>query len=226
MTLSVHVVGHNVAVETMFKEHDFALKDNEDADLVCFTGGADVTPFLYGEKPVAIDDKVKTIFDVERDLHEIKVWHAFADKPKVGICRGAQFLNVMSGGRLWQHVTKHLGNHEIKYVKEYIKKGKENRRVPVYETLEVTSTHHQQMRPGEHADVIGLCGLADKKYDEKKAVSFPEPEKYELDPEIIYYWHTTSICFQPHPEYVGAGHPCRELFFKLINDYLIPQKKA
>jgi len=53
----------------------------------------------------------------------------------VGICRGSQFLTVMSGGRLFQDVSGHaiMGTHLIKF-----KDGS---------SLGITSTHHQMMNP-------------------------------------------------------------------------------
>lgn len=65
-----------------------------------FTGGQDVSPLLYGEKPL------EEIIDIceKRDKLEIEVFkRAFAaDKPILGICRGIQLINVAMGGTLYQ----------------------------------------------------------------------------------------------------------------------------
>ena len=57
------------------------------------------------------------------------------------------------------------------------------------------------MIPGDLGEVIGVAGLAHKKYTETQEKTFPNPEKYDMDTEVVYYWHTQSLCFQPHPEY-------------------------
>lgn len=65
------------------------------------TGGVDVNPRLYGEKNVA-----SGIPEPERDALEVECLEmAFAaDVPVLGICRGAQLLNVVRGGSLYQDV--------------------------------------------------------------------------------------------------------------------------
>jgi len=66
---------------------------------VVFTGGADVSPFMYGEKKLSV-----TCNDEHRDEQEKLFFERYTKVPKVGICRGGQFLNVMNGGKMWQHV--------------------------------------------------------------------------------------------------------------------------
>lgn len=52
-------------------------------DLVCFTGGEDVSPDLYQETPL---DKTRS--SKRRDNFERSVYDQWFSKPKVGICRG------------------------------------------------------------------------------------------------------------------------------------------
>ena len=65
-----------------------------------FTGGQDVDPGLYGEKPIS--DRVVPCR--ERDALEKKILAGAisCDKPVIGICRGIQSLNAALGGTLWQ----------------------------------------------------------------------------------------------------------------------------
>ena len=109
----------------------------EDVDLVVFTGGTDVNPLFYGEKPL---DTTQTA-DTDRDTLERGVYTRalFLELPMVGICRGAQFLNVMNNGKLVQHMHGH-GNTEH----ELLAGGK------VIDI--VRGDHHQSMLPsGEHS---------------------------------------------------------------------------
>lgn len=79
-----------------------------EADLVIFSGGADVNPALYKEK-----QHPTTNFSKERDVEcEVIFNHCLKnDIPMLGICRGMQFLHVMHGGKLYQNVTNHAGNN-------------------------------------------------------------------------------------------------------------------
>lgn len=102
----------------------------EDANLAVFTGGADVTPSLYGEKNVA------SSCDWLRDAAEQEVFDfcRFVGMPMFGICRGSQFLHVMMGGKLWQDVTNHCCTHDLIDVESG---------AVVKDTC---STHHQMVR--------------------------------------------------------------------------------
>jgi len=77
-----------------------ALMDTLDG--VLLTGGGDVDPVLYGE------ERHSTVEDAEpgRDEFEIDLARRAraADMPLLAICRGAQVLNVASGGTLVQDI--------------------------------------------------------------------------------------------------------------------------
>lgn len=77
--------------------------DTTPLDGVIISGGHDVEPTLY--KAAA---EVKGNYDAERDTFESAVIDsALRDKtPLLGICRGAQLLNVRLGGTLFQDLSK------------------------------------------------------------------------------------------------------------------------
>jgi gamma-glutamyl-gamma-aminobutyrate hydrolase PuuD len=108
----------------------------EGVELVCFTGGEDVSPSIYGHKNLdshcnqARDDREVLIFQMA-SKHEI---------PMTAICRGSQFLNVMCGGTMVQHLeTNHGGNLHACRTFDGMK-------------FEVTSSHHQM-------SVLGPAGV-------------------------------------------------------------------
>ncbi|MAD73967.1 MAG: peptidase C26 [Rheinheimera sp.] len=72
-------------------------------DGVVITGGHDVDPVLY-----AAEAEVQPKYDQARDELEMAVIKkAEAEQlPMLGICRGAQLLNVSRGGSLFQQLTK------------------------------------------------------------------------------------------------------------------------
>jgi gamma-glutamyl-gamma-aminobutyrate hydrolase PuuD len=122
-----------------------------------------------------------------------------------GICRGGQFLNVMNGGKMWQHVNNHAmaGVHPA----ENIKTG---------EVIDVTSTHHQMMRPSEQGVILLTASLSTRKETATERVL----GKKESDIESVFYPKTNNLCFQPHPEYVSVNHPCQVLFFRYLKECL------
>jgi putative glutamine amidotransferase len=74
-----------------------------DCDGLVLQGGADVSPSSYGEEPL----RPEWSGDVIRDRHEIAAIEvALAlGKPILGVCRGAQVLNVARGGSLYQDIN-------------------------------------------------------------------------------------------------------------------------
>lgn len=77
------------------------------ADGLFLTGGADVSPALYGEKT----QDCCGVLDPWRDDVELAYGRVFleAKKPVFGICRGFQMLNVLLGGTLYQDIPAQLG---------------------------------------------------------------------------------------------------------------------
>lgn len=188
----------NSMVANMLTRHGHTVVGNQDDkwDAAVLTGGEDVCPFLYGELPLS-----RTRSNITRDRKEISfLKNCPTFKPKIGICRGGQLLNVFSGGSLWQDVNNHTKDHEIEVVGE----GK----------VRVTSTHHQMMIPGDQATVIATANEADKFEGQDVVVNGKNGE----DLEIAWYWNTNSLCFQPHPEYHSGE--CQELFMLCMQDFV------
>ncbi len=209
--MKVYVVGKNFKTyEHMFEKARHVIVDKmEDADLVQFTGGADVEPLLYGRLD---HPKTKTQFD--RDKYEVEEYYKAKQLGKriAGICRGAQFLCVMAGHELWQDVTNHRSDHKIK--------DKFTGRV-----LKVTSTHHQMMRlnkKGSEAIIIATAGhLANRKSaveDDEYIWNYDGGDTDDEDLEVVHFPKEKSLAFQPHPEF-DKGH-CREYYFALLDKYL------
>ncbi len=73
-------------------------------DGVVITGGHDVNPVLYAAEP-----EVEPRYDEQRDHFERAVieYALEHDLPLLGICRGAQLLNIVRGGSLFQDLRLH-----------------------------------------------------------------------------------------------------------------------
>lgn len=78
-------------------------------DGLVITGGRDVESNRYGQDPHAMAEEP----DVLRDLLEDKLITAAIEVklPFLGICRGAQMLNVNRGGSLIQHLPDVVGDN-------------------------------------------------------------------------------------------------------------------
>lgn len=117
------------------------------ADAVVVGGSvSDLHPSLYGERPrVALNSP-----DPARDAHEIRVVRAAleASVPFLGVCGGAQLMNIALGGSLYQDIqsdgaagSSHWGvQHRIE-----TRPGTLARRI-LGASAEVSSEHHQAAR--------------------------------------------------------------------------------
>lgn len=189
MKYKIYVVGPAVGYANWMKCE--IVNNIEEADLVLFTGGEDVTPSLYGEYA-----HPTTYYNNSRDTSEIKIYEKALklDKKFIGICRGSQFLCVMSGGKLIQHMS-HPSNHMINMYDG--------------EPLEVTSSHHQMMYPfnlpDKHYSILGWTEGLSRMHLGGNNEEMVLPSN--MEPEIVYFKDTWSLCIQSHPEWQGLNHP-------------------
>lgn len=178
--------------------HDLVDEQLVPVDLIVFTGGADVTPGLYGHPAHPYTGN-----DVYRDTVESQVFEKalILNIPMVGICRGGQFLNVMSGGEMYQHVEAHIGSHEITDVL-------------TGDVVYVSSTHHQMMKPSSKALLVASSTLGGSREWWDGEVF--RREVSEQDIEAVYYEHTKSLCFQPHPEFQSPEFEGMKRYFQTL----------
>lgn len=181
----------------------------DDIELVCFTGGSDINPRIYGSRVSPFTMRP----DVSRDTREVdifkKAWRE--NIPMVGICRGAQLICAQSGGQLFQHVCNHDSAHKMM--------------TAFGEEMVVTSSHHQMMdiKPLLNAEVkpVVLGWSSEKRshyyYDGDGIVNSDEPEK-EL--EVVYFPEHRALAHQPHPEWMKSDSPYRQFFFNTVHEYL------
>lgn len=121
-------------------------------DGLLLVGGGDIDPALYGGRPH------ESVYNVspERDSMEIELARRVAKEgiPTLGICRGAQVLNVALGGTLHEHLPDVVGDsvahrtpdrlptrHPVR-----IEKGTRTAEVFGTHELEPSSWHHQAVR--------------------------------------------------------------------------------
>ncbi|MFA5794675.1 MAG: gamma-glutamyl-gamma-aminobutyrate hydrolase family protein [Candidatus Brocadiia bacterium] len=123
---------------------------------IVFTGGADINPSVYGERPLEIKDKhgiAKIIIDEKFNSDMALMKSALRNKiPLLAICYGAQLLNVALKGRLFQDIehqvkttVKHLwARHQV-----YVCDTGLLHKITGKQMIKVYSSHHQAIKtPG------------------------------------------------------------------------------
>lgn len=117
----------------------------------------------------------------------------------LGICRGAQGLCILGGGKLIQHIEPQFGQQLIKESHSL------NR-------FSMVKMHHQ------------VCILPEPKetYNKKEDPELLAYSYYKdtLIPEVVYYPKLKAIGIQGHPETMSPNHPTNQWLFKLIKDKL------
>ena len=171
------------------------------ADLVIFSGGSDVYPLLYGEAPME-----GTYYDKTRDDACVELFQKCAKDgiPMLGICRGAQFLWVMKGGKLWQDVNNHnAGEHTVTLLE-------------TNQQMKASSVHHQACRFGVSGSRLLMSGggsTVRKSQDAVQTGPLTDIEGYVFEKDCI-------LGFQGHPEY--SGYPVySKICLDLIDKYIM-----
>ena len=208
--INVYIVGEDNSYAKLFLGKIKIVSKIEEANVILFTGGEDVSPDYYGE-----DMGGYTSSNRDRDKKELEIFKVARSYNKLcaGICRGAQALTVFSGGNLIQHVTGHAinGTHKIHLMNEDV-------------DIDITSTHHQMMWPfwlnkadynilAKSMNDLSTTYLDGNDREKKIPIDFVEPE-------IVYYNKTNCLCIQGHPEYMPKDSSAVRYINVLIREYL------
>lgn len=205
MTKRIYVVGPTKLYSKWIQNHEL-VENLEDADIVMFTGGEDVTPSLYGAS-----QHPTTYSNLSRDLEEKAIFEKV--KPNqlcIGICRGSQFLCVMNGGKLIQNVNNHaqFGTHPIR----------DMRRTHEWE---ITSTHHQMQYPFDlEESQYEILYYAPRRASYYEGDGIKQPL---VEPEIVLYkveGKPKCLAIQGHPEMMRPESPTLEMLNKLVDKYV------
>ena len=195
----------NSQTRRLYERNGYSIVERlEDSDIVVWTGGSDINPALYNEKPAGAGG-----WSTTRDKEDVEAVKASGDRFKVGICRGAQLLNVIpNGGTLWQDVDKHThGGHSIQ---DKI----------TGETVFVNSMHHQALRLTDKAELVAFTNLSTTKYGYDRSWHCDEgPE--EVDVEAAWYPDTKSLCLQWHPEFAYPESSNEKYTMALMERYYL-----
>jgi putative glutamine amidotransferase len=153
------------------------------ADGVLFSGGSDINPIHYGEKPYKEDCHYMD----DRDEMELAICKSFYElkKPMLGVCRGIQTINVALGGTLVQDIPSmvELSAHSQRLFDKpahYVKSTPGSKMRELFGEEFIVNTHHHQSvkdcAPGLRATVLTDEGVI-------------EAVEHESLPIIAAQWH-------------------------------------
>ncbi|MFC3861033.1 gamma-glutamyl-gamma-aminobutyrate hydrolase family protein [Deinococcus antarcticus] len=124
-----------------------------EVDAVLAGGGPDLNPALYGQI-----NRASWKVDAERDARELEIMRTVLDSgvPFLGLCRGAQLLNVALSGTLYQDLETERGaGHQKVHPVRFSGIGIQH----LGESAQVNSSHHQGVNwLGEGLEVIARAG--------------------------------------------------------------------
>lgn len=212
MSKKVFIVGNSFFHQfySMFEKRGYKVVDSiEEADIVQFTGGADIDPKFYGQH-----EHHTTYTSPGRDREEYAAWKKAKELGKfcAGVCRGGQLLNALSGGNMYQDV----GGHGIHGTHDMVD-------VNTGDKIPVSSLHHQMMIVGNSGRLLGKSDVMRSKNKFLMTQMHDEPGEVvdndeQVEVEACFYPVTKSFCYQPHPEFVGDNHPCRNWYFDKLEE--------
>jgi len=190
--MKVYIIGGGFQTGSIFLGEKVI--NMKDADVVLLTGGEDINPEIYGEKQGS-----RTHFNNRRDEYEIDQYNRAIKLgiPIFGICRGAQLLCAMAGGRLVQDLS-HPSHHDIKFWDG--------------SKVNTTSCHHQLQYPWSipgGKDKYRILAYAEELSNnhldgcDSKIMMPTDENNIIIEPELVYYKESKALGIQGHPEWMG-----------------------
>lgn len=171
----------------------------QDIDAIVFLGGADVHPGFYTD--IELSEELPGI-DPRADQFAVDaVRQAISDNtPVLGICRGAQLLNVALGGSIIQHIDGHrseLDDGKTGFIDETVNLVADSKIAEILgrTTISVRSSHHQTINEVGR----GLVVTAYAQDDSIEGVEYPD--------------NTWVVGLQWHPEEAEANAEDRHQIF-------------
>lgn len=177
-------------------------------------GGEDISPSIYNERLGKYTGA--SLKPSRRDYIECTVVKAAIENhvPLIGVCRGAQLLCAMAGGKLIQHIEGHAsrGEHELE----------------TEEGLSIVSNslHHQMMYPFDipHELIAWIKHKETRKYLDENNDPILEMKTLP-EPEIVYFPEIHGLGIQGHPEFCREDTDFVDYCRTKVKEYLLDTQK-
>lgn len=187
-------------------KNPYSIDEMLKCDFLLLTGGEDIDPVFYGHTPI---QQCCHIPDNDRDKSEWELGQAAieADIPIIGICRGAQWLSILAGGTLFQHVNGHQSGTHTLITEE-----------TTPEPLKITTAHHQMcdLRNVEHM-LLAWTNHLSTQYLSDGSVNL-YPHGLSKEPEIFYIPSIRGFGVQGHPEWMADTNPATQYIRSKLRD--------
>jgi len=183
--------------------NEYPKEELELLDALILSGGGDIHPSLYhGKEGKHIIDA-----DIDRDKGELTLYKYILETglPTLGICRGAEIINVAEGGDLYQDISKDVADSIVHRVgmdsTEHtvnVKRGSLLSKILGEESFSIASMHHQAIKtlaPGLEISALAEDGIIE-------AIEMPN--------------HPWLIAVQWHPELTASVDPIQQRLFEAI----------
>ena len=196
---------HNAQVNILPQQNTTSM-NLKGLDALIVTGGGDINPEMYDQKP---DDTIEKVDDL-RDSTEMNIFIA-AEKMQIrtlAICRGHQLLNIYKGGTLHQDLNK-AGFQKMNHQKPYADARKHIHKINIDENTKLKEIIQDEMILVNSIHHQGIDKLG-----KDLKISAKSPDGVIEGIETTNGWDAIGI--QWHPEYLD-DEPTNKIYKWLIN---------
>ena len=187
------------------------LDDVNKCDALVIWGGADISPSIYHE-PVGPRTGATEHLS-KRDMVELAACKRAIERgiPIIGVCRGAQLLCAIAGGKLVQDVQNHGMTHNVT-----TKDGR---------SISTSSMHHQMMYPWavEHELIAWAETPLSRDYEGVDIMPMWRDDDFFVEPEIVWFPKIKGLAIQGHPEFMDAKCEFVQYCMELVHEYILKE---
>ena len=182
-----------------------------DIDALVIWGGEDISPALYND--ALSKYTYAPALPSRRDRIEVDACNAAISRgiPIIGVCRGAQLVCALAGGRLIQHVNGHGGSHLME-----TNTGRQ---------IMTTSVHHQMMYPFDvKHEMLAWAAPSRSNGVYKIGINEDDPQmEGKVEPEVVWFPKIKALAIQGHPEFVSNpdSNPFVQYCLSLVDQYIL-----